>query len=107
MGLFNEGSLWLVLYMFVGCYIIDLLLLYLIMFIKSEIYDLDGKENIVVKMWNCLYINDFFCKNIKGYFKVLKLEKLVSLCIVCRYIWDWFWVFYIGYCLRIFELFVI
>lgn len=36
--------------MFVGCYIIDLLLLYLIMFIKSEIYDLDGKENIVVKM---------------------------------------------------------
>lgn len=52
--------------MFVGCYIIDLLLLYLIMFIKSEIYDLDGKENIVVKMWNCLDINDFFCKNIKG-----------------------------------------
>lgn len=72
--------------MFVGCYIIDLLLLYLIMFIKSEIYDLDGIENIIVKMCNCLYIYDFFCKNIKGYFKVLKLEKLVSLCIVCRYI---------------------
>lgn len=72
--------------MFVGCYIIDLLLLYLIMFIKSEIYDLDGIENIIVKMCNCLCIYDFFCKNIKGYFKVWKLEKLVSLCIVCRYI---------------------
>lgn len=55
--------------MLAGRHIIDSSLLYSIMSIKSETYDLDGKENIVVKTWNRLYINDFLRKNIKGHSK--------------------------------------